>query len=151
MDDIIQETQHNNIQLTVIPLNNNLKVSLIRAFEIDIKDKKYLRNMCLLVNNELITTNFTDTVQFIEELAMFDTGNSQNSFFEIKEINKVRNLKLINTESNIFISKSVAKAIVKIYNMSYLGYSNSRLLEFPLIFSPDNLTQLMYQSKLLSK
>lgn len=59
----------------------------------------------------------------MEELALFDTGNDQNKYLAVAEHQKIKNLKLKNINDNIFISKSEAKAMNRLFNMALMGYS----------------------------
>lgn len=150
MDELINTNNTENLKITIVPLNHDLEISLIRGFEIDEEEgKSYVRNMCVLVQNELVTSTYADTVLFFEELSLFEHGNDQNTYFDITEYKNTKNLKLKNHEKDIFISKSIAKSIYKIYNMSYVGYSLKRLLEFEHRFTIDTLTISLEQNNLL--
>lgn len=149
MDELVFDND-NYLRATVVPLNHDLGISLIRGFEIDFDEKKsYIRNMCVLVQNELVTSTYADTVLFFEELSLFEHGNDQNTYFDITEYKNTKNLKLKNHEKDIFISKSIAKSMYKVYNMSYMGYSVKRLLEFEHKFTIDTLTITLEQNNLL--
>jgi len=143
MDERIEyEIYDKNIIITKVPLNRDKEIYLLRAFSIENK-KKYLRNFAILVQNILFASNFADTVLLLEELNLFDKGDPKNKFFETTEHQKVKNLRLQINDIKIFISRSEAKAIYKIYNLSFLGYSLTRLLEAEYQFTPQNLAQLL--------
>lgn len=155
MNEIIKVTDeyHNRLDITSVPLNLDKEIFLIRAFEEDIEaKKKYIRNAGILVANVLLTSTFSDTIHFMEELYLFDTGNDQNKYLSITEYKSTRNLKLnIDEDINVFISKSEARAIYKLFNLSLMGYSVSRVLEFEYRFTPESLTKLLHQNKYLIK
>lgn len=132
MDDSIIDVNFNNyFNSQKIDLNIEKKICLVRIFENDEKFKKrYLRKLYILIEDILVTSNITNTTQFMEELNLFDTINNQNKYFDMKEHQKNKNLKLKDFDKkDIYISKSEAKSIYKIYNMSFSGYSLSRVLE----------------------
>ena len=143
----------NELEITVIPLNIDKKIYLMRAFEDDFeKKKKYIRSACIIVNNTILTSTFSDTIHFFEELNLFEYSNSQNKYLSITEYKSTKNLKLIcESEDNIFISKSEAKAIYKLFNLSFIGYSMSRVLEFEFRLTAQHMTQLVYDNKLILK
>lgn len=132
MDQLIQITDDEGVSLTIIPISLNLdkRIHLIHVFEENISsNKKYIRNELILVNNQILTSTFSDTVHFMEELSLFDTGNDQNKYLAVAEHQKIKNLKLKNVNDNIFVSKSEARAIYRLFNMALMGYSLSVVLE----------------------
>lgn len=149
MDEIITiSNELSNLELTKVALNYDVRVSLILAFEYDnIARKKYLRSTAIMIKDELVTTNDADTTQLIEELILFDYGNEQNRYFSIEQHKNVKNLKLNNTK--IYISKSQAKAICKMYNKGLAGYSLVRLMEYEYRFTPQSLATLLYHDNFL--
>ena len=145
MDEIIENHIGNyEIFINKTPLNHDKKIYLLRAFLKD-NNRKYLKSFAILVENTLFAANFADTVLLAEELNMFDKGDSKNKFFEIVEHQKNKNLKLKIKGLKIFISRSEAKAMYKIYNLSFAGYSLMRLLEDEYQFTPQNLSKLLLQ------
>ena len=154
MDQSIQVEDNEGTLLTVIPISLNLdkKISLIHVFEEDsVLNKKYIRNELILVNNQILTSTFSDTVHFMEELSLFDIGNNQNKYLAIAEHQKIKNLKLKNIDDNIFISKSEAKAMNRLFNMALMGYSLSVVLEKEFRFTPQSLTKLLHSHNFLDK
>lgn len=141
----------NTLELAVVALNRDKGIYLIRAFEIDEKaKKKYIRNAGILVQNTLLTSTFADTIHFMEELFLFDTGNDQNKYLSISEYKNTKNLKLVvDGNVNVFVSKSEARAMYKLFNLSLMGYSTSRVLEFEHRFTPEDLTMLLHKHNLL--
>lgn len=155
MDELIRRDEINIPEPTVVPLHNKKKIALLRAFEIDvINNKKYMRNVLFIVENEAITDNFADTILLKEELVLFDRGDLQNTFFKVvtRELNgqKVTSLELcLDGGKKTYISKSEAKAIVDIWNMSMQGYSFSRILEYENQQTLESWTNILHQSGLL--
>ena len=134
MDEIIDVCADNKIIITHVVLNNNKDIKLLRGFEEDTK-KRYMRNIVIMIGDEFITSNVADTMLFKEELALFSYGDKQNKYFfpSTRTINQenVYSLELtLNNGKKIYITKSEAKAMVGLWNMSLQGYSFARLLEF---------------------
>ena len=76
------------VELKVVPVSLNLdkEIYLIHTFEENLEaKKKYIRNELILIRNEILTSTFSDTVHFMEELNLFDIGNSQNKYLDITE------------------------------------------------------------------
>jgi len=155
MDELIKvaDEYHNRLDITAVPLNFDKEIYLLRAFEEDHEvKKKYIRNAGILVKDFLLASTFSDTVHFMEELFLFDIGNDQNKYLTIAEHQKTKNLKLkIDGENSIYISKSEARAIYKLFNLSMMGYSISRVLEHEYRFTPQHLTRLLYDNKYFRK
>lgn len=141
------------VELKIIPVALNLdkEIYLLHIFEEDYSvKKKFIRNELVLVSNQILTSTFSDTVHFMEELNLFDTGNNQNRYLDVTEYQSTKNLKLKhNSDENIFISKSEAKAMYKIFNLAFLGYSVAAVLEKEFRFTPQELTKLLHENKLL--
>jgi len=154
-DQIIKLNDDENAELKLVPVALNLDshIYLLHIFEENKKThKKYIRNELIIVGNEILTSTFCDTVHFMEEINLFDTGNNQNTYLDITEYKNTKNLKLkYNGNKNIFISKSQAKAMYKIFNLSFKGYSVATLLEKEFRFTPQNLSNLLHKTNLLSK
>lgn len=154
MDQLIQITDDEGVSLTIIPISLNLdkRIHLIHVFEENISsNKKYIRNELILVNNQILTSTFSDTVHFIEELSLFDTGNDQNKYLAVAEHQKIKNLKLKNVNDNIFVSKSEARAIYRLFNMALMGYSLSVVLEKEFRFTPSNLGEILNELNIFKK
>lgn len=155
MDELIKRDETNIQEPTVVPLHNKKKIALLRAFEVDLRNnKKYMRNVLFIVENEVMTDNFSDTILLKEELKLFDKGDEQNTFFRVVERElkgkKVTSLELsLDGGKKIYISKSEAKAIVDIWNMSMQGYSFSRILEYENQQTLESWTNILHQSGLL--
>lgn len=151
MDEITTNAVFKDLDLTKVPLNRDKGIYLVRAFEYDFaNEKKYMRSAGFLVQDELLTTTFADTIHFLEELNLFDGGNDQNKYLTIAEHKNTKNLKLRLETNTVFISKSEAKAIYRLFNMSLLGYSMTRVLEFEYRFTPESLTKALFKNDYLS-
>ena len=154
-DHIFTLTDNFGIELKIIPVALNLdkEIHLLHIFEEDQSaKKKFIRNELVLVGNQILTSTFSDTVHFMEELNLFDIGNNQNKYLDVTEYQSTKNLKLKhNGDENIFISKSEAKAMYKIFNLAFLGYSVAAVLEKEFRFTPQLLTKLFHQNNLLKK
>ena len=59
----------------------------------------------------------------------------------------MQNLKLKNVRSNIFISKSEAKAMYRLFNLSLNGYSLSTVLENEIIFSAEDIENFLNKNR----
>ncbi|MGA1932602.1 hypothetical protein ACH5BF_07745 [Arcobacter sp. YIC-464] len=149
----IQDEVGNSLNVLKISLNLDKDIYLLHVFEEDYTlRKKYLRNDLILVENQILTSSFSDTIHFIEELRLFDVGNDQNKFLSITEYKKTRNLKLKQFDKkNIFISKSEAKAICKLFDFALRGYSLATVLESEFSFTPQTLTNVLHENRLLEK
>lgn len=154
-DQIFKLRDDEGVELTIIPvaLNRDKEIFLLHIFEEDQSaKKKFIRNELVLVGNQILTSTFSDTVHFFEELNLFDTGNNQNKYLDIAEYKSTKNLKLKHSgDKNIFISKSEAKAMYKIFNLAFLGYSVVTVLEKEFRLTPQLLTKLLHDNKLLSR
>lgn len=132
-----------NFEYKEIPLLNNKEIKLFRIYEVEYSNNScFIRNECISINDALIVSNFTDVVLFMEELNLFDTGNENNKYFKIVEHNKVKSLKLELKDKIIYISKSEARAIYKIYNLSRQGYSFNRVLENEYRFTTKQINEI---------
>ena len=155
MDELIFNDELNRPELTVVPLNRKHNISLVRAFEVDIKtQKKYMRNIVFMVQNEFITDNMADSVLLKEELILFAKGDEQNTFLKlksrkIKESNVLSLSLILNSGKKIHISRSEARAIVSLWNMAMMGYSFSRILEFETQQTIQTWTRALYDNYLL--
>lgn len=144
LDELTKENPFFRVSLTKVPLNFDKNIFLVRAFEEDLKEKKkYMRSALILVGNEIITSRFSDTIHFIEELNLYDFGNDQNQYLDITEFKNTKNLRLKLTDKIIYLSKSECKTMSKLFNFSLSGYTMSRVLEFEYTFTPETLTRAL--------
>lgn len=145
MDELTVRNENFDIKLTKVGLNFDKEIYLVRAFEEDpIAKKKYLRTAGILIGAELLTSTFADTTHFMEELNLFDFGNDQNKYFAVTEYIGTPNLKLKIDDKNVFISKAEAKTMYKLFNMSLIGYSLARVLEFEYRFTPQSISMALH-------
>jgi len=149
-DEIITETLPENTTLSEISLVNDKFIVLVRAKEYDEENKKnYVRSLLLMIKDELITTNYSDTKLLLAEIKLFDKGNKQNKFTSLEKINGDINLKLQLSDDYIYISKAEAFTISGIYEESKIGVSMQRIIESELKFTPEILAKLLHDNKLL--
>ena len=151
-DQIFTVSDNFGVELRAVPVSLNLdkEIYLIHTYEDDrILKKKFIRNELILIGDKILTSTFSDTVHFMEELNLFDIGNSQNKYLDITEYQNIKNLKLKhNGDENIFISKSEAKAINRLFNTALLGYSLTSLTEKEFRFTPQMLTKFLHEYQL---
>ena len=142
---------NNNIDCLIpklIILNLDKRIFLLNVLQEDNRaKKKYIRSQLIAVNSQILTLGFSDTLHFMEELALFDAGSDQNRYFTISEHQNTKNLKIKNIRSNIFISKSEAKAICRLFNLSLNGYSLSTVLENGVIFSAEDIKNFLNKNR----
>jgi hypothetical protein len=151
MDEKVQQAKPEYLEPLPNFLLRDKNIILIKIKE-TIQKKSYLRNLLVFVKNELVTTNYADTCLFMEELKLFNLGNEQNKYFNLKEKNSVKNLKLeLLDKTHIYISKSEAAAIYKMYNESKLGLSMVYIMDYEYEFTPEMLADFLFQYKLLDK
>ncbi|MBD3841935.1 MAG: hypothetical protein IE909_08625 [Campylobacterales bacterium] len=154
-DQIFTFQDQNGAELKIVPVALNLDKSiyLLHIFEEDHSaKKKFIRNELVIVGKHILTSTFSDTIHFFEELKLFDYGNDQNKYLNITEYKSTKNLKLKHDpEKNIFISKSEAQAMYKIFNLAFQGYSVAAVLENEFRFTPQMLTKLLHEQKFLVK
>lgn len=139
--------------IILIALNLDKEIYLLSIYEENLHvKKKFIRNELILIGNQILTSTFSDTIHFMEEINLFDVGNSQNKYLDVTEYKNTKNLKLkLNGEENIFLSKSEAKAMYKIFNLAFIGYSVASVLEREFKFTPQLLTKFLHQNQLLQK
>lgn len=119
-------------------------IFLIRAFNVDHYRKKYIKNVSIIVEDFIYTSSFCETQLFMEEINLFDKGNLQNNYMKISEIQGIKSLALeLPNKKMVYLSKSEAKAIYKIFNISFMGYTLSRLLEDESILTEDILIKIL--------
>jgi len=128
-----------DLEITKTTLLFGKNIYLIRAFKKENQKKKYIKNLSILIDNVIYTATFADTQLFMEEINLFDRGNIQNKYMKITEFEGIKNLELQLANKRIYLSKSEAKAIYKIFNLAFAGYTVSRLLEDECILTHDIL------------
>ena len=139
-----EHSQYLRIELTKVQLCRDKNISLVRGFNLDYEaNKKYMKTALIIVGDEIITSNFSDTVHFCEELNLYDTGNDQNKYLDVTEYKSTKNLRLKLENETVYITKSECKAIYKLFNSSLSGYSLASALEFEYDFTPETLTRAL--------
>ena len=150
IDEIIEESNINRIRLQGFQLVNDKEVSLLRVKEENFLEKKsYIRNMLIMIGNEIITTNYADTRLLLSEFKLFDRGNKQNKYTSLEKFEGNINLKIKLANTTVYISKAEALTIVDIYNESKLGISMNRIIEKEFRFTAEELTIKLQNSKFL--
>ncbi len=143
------------VELKIIPVALNLDkgIHLLHIFEENHSlKKKFIRNELVLVGDQILTSTFTDSVHLMEEVNLFDIGNEQNKYFKPEQKHGIKNLRLKHEgDDDIFISKSEAKVMYKIFNLAFIGYSVATVLENEFKLTSQLLTQILHHNKLLEK
>ena len=107
-NELINVNNNDNIMDYLTPklivLNLDKRIFLLNILEEDNRaKKKYIRSQLIAVNSQILTFGFSDTLHFMEELALFDAGNDQNKYFTISDYQNTKNLKLINLSQLLII------------------------------------------------
>jgi len=152
LDEQITKTVPSNVDLIEIPVIRNKKICFIRAKErVDADKKSYLRSILIMVGDELITTNFADTVVFLAEIQKFERGNKQNFYTSIEQHNGNINLKLKLTSVNVYISSVEALAITTMHKHALQGMSLIRIIEDELMLTAETIALYLHKNKMLEK
>lgn len=155
LDQIIEFKNDKQIPIKVIFIGLNLDKNIYLLQMIEEQSnlkKKYIRNQCILVEDIILTSTFSDTVHFMEELKLFDGGNDQNKYLTLSTHQSTKNLKLKRLGvKNVFISKSEASTMVKIFNLSFKGYSVITLLENEFKLTPQVASIIIHKNNLLER
>ena len=137
MENLIKKTKvETDIIIKTTVLNTKKDIKLLKGYEEDNNSnkKRYMRNYAIMIENEFITSNVTDSMLFIYELSLFDRGDEQNTYFQLtsRKMQKRENISLkltLASKKEIFITRSEAKAIVRLCEMSFIGFSGTQLFE----------------------
>jgi len=152
IDEQIASTIPTNVALIEIPVIRDKKISFLRAKEYVKKDNKsYLRSMLILVNNELVTTNFADTTLLLAEIKKFERGNKQNFYTSVERHNGDVNLKLELTDGHIYISTTEALAIVTMHTIALQRMSMTRMIEDELMLTAEMISGYLNENNILNK
>jgi len=154
LDEQINCVIPDNVDLIEIPVIRSKKISFVRAKErVKVKDKyyNYLRSMLIMVGEELITTNFADTVVLLAEIQKFDRGNKQNKYTEIERHKGDVNLKLNLTLGYIYISASESLAIFNMHKYSLQGISLVRIIDDEFVLTAESIATYLNKNKMLNK
>ena len=152
LDQQIFKTIPGNVSLIEIPVIRNKKICFIRAKEkVDADKRSYLRSILIIIGDELITTNFADTVVLLAEIQKFERGNKQNFYTSVERHDGDVNLKLKLTNGHIYISTVEALAIINMYKLSLQGVSLTRIIEEELMLTPEMIAMYLSENKMLNK
>lgn len=152
IDEILTDTIPENVSLRAITMLYEKKIFLIYAREEDkAKQRSYARSILIMVGNELVTSNYADTMLLFSEIKLFDYGNKQNRFTTIEKFDGDINLKLKLSTGHVYLSKAEAATMLVIYAESKMGISLQRLLNFELRFTRETLVRFLSQSGFLEK
>lgn len=148
MDENIEKF-NGEIDISHVVLDHDKNIKLLRGFEIvpDI-DKRYMRNVVVMIKDEFVTSNLTDSIRFKEELILFTGGDLQNKFLfpttrTIKKEIVHSLLVTLPSKKEVFIGKAEARTMVAMWNMAMQGYSFSRLSEFETSQSLETWTRAL--------
>lgn len=152
MDELIHE-KHMGYYLTRFPLNHEHNIMLIRRFGVDeALNERYLLDLLIMCGEELITANTTDSIQFYEELALFDRGDANNKFLKPVQRQAKNSLELsLNNGKVIYVKRSEAKTMVKLWDMSLQRLTFARLLENTDLISKADWCSALYKQAYISK
>ncbi|MBU3014021.1 hypothetical protein KO488_04570 [Poseidonibacter lekithochrous] len=145
----------NDLKMHIVALNLDKEVFLLQISEDNVSTKKKeIRNLLILIKDVILTSRISDTVHFIEEVNMFDFDNNQNKYLDTAKFNstkslRVKDIKDIKDTKNTYITRSEARAIYKLYNMSLIGYSFKTTIENEFIFTPDSLIKILEKNGVL--
>ena len=151
---ILDNMQDNDlkIKMNIVPLNLDKEIYLLHCTEDNVRTQKTeIRNLLILIKDVILTSRLSDTVHFIEEVNTFDFANNQNKYLDIAKNNSTKSLRLKDPKDtkDTYITRSEARAIYKLYNMSLMGYSFKTTIENELIFTPESLTEILEENGVL--
>jgi hypothetical protein len=156
MDKLIED-DYMSYYLTQTVLSRDKNIIMVRAFRVklDIKER-YIVDIIIMCGEKLITTNTVDSIQLIEELALFDKGDENNKYLKVVQQklkdNLVYSLKLLLEDGVVIhIGRSDAKAINRIWDMSFQRFSFTRFLEDIQPIDADDWRKRLYSQKFISK
>lgn len=142
--------------LTPTVLSHDKNIIMARAFRVNPEiDERYMVDIIIMCGEKLITTNTVDSIQLNEELVLFDRGDENNKFLKvIQEKRKdglVYSLKLSLEDGDvIYIGRSEAKAMVRIWDMSLHRFSFARLVENTSLTEAQDWSESLVRSQLIS-
>jgi hypothetical protein len=136
LNEIIDDTNSRRTFVEIL-LNRRIDLKIVSIFFIHQNERnRYLERVILVYKGRPVLCNYTELILFMEELALFDRGDSFNTYFDVvKEIDKSNSnanpthLRLDASSIIMIMSRSMAKSIVKIWEMYLRGFSMSNLLE----------------------
>jgi hypothetical protein len=155
MDKLIEDGRL-GYYLTQTVLSHDKNIIMVRAFHVnpDINER-YMVDIIIMCGEKLITTNTIDSLQLNEELALFDRGDENNKFLKIVQQkgkdSLVYSLKLSLGDGNvIYIGRSEAKAMNRIWDMSFQRFSFTRLLEDVQPTDAEDWSKRLYSQRYIS-
>jgi hypothetical protein len=152
LDEITQATILRNTALLPIVLIRSKQIYLVRAIEEGLSgDKRYLRSLLMMVGNEIVTSNYSDSKLLLAEIKLFEKGNKQNKYTSVEKFDNDINLKLKLSTGHIYISKAEAQTIMDIYADSKSGVRTERLLDFEVHFRLEQLITMLGEYGFLNK
>ncbi len=154
IDELIKPVIQENIELIQVQVIRNKEISFILAKERDNIDKKnYLRSFLILIGDELVTTNYADTVVLLAEIQKFErTGRKEKNFYtEVRQDNGQLGLQLALTNGHIYITPAEALAISIMHTKSMKGLSENRIIEDELILTAEMIATYLHKNKMLNK
>ena len=90
-------------------------------------NKRYAKKILLCIEDNIFLDDLASIFLFKAELSLFNLNDKQSTYFELRERNitneNVKSLYLKNYKEDIYITKSVAKAIVSLLNIAYNSYN----------------------------
>lgn len=153
LDEQIKPVIPENVTLIQVHVIRNKEISFILAKERDDIDRKnYLRGFLILIGDELITTNYSDTNQLFAEIKLFErTGKGKYFYSESKQDNGVLGLQIKLTNGHIYITRAEALAISVLRTDSMNGVSKNRIIENELILIPEMIATYFHKNNMLNK
>ena len=155
MDKLIEDGRL-GYYLTQTVLSHVKNIIMVRAFRVnpDINER-YMVDIIIMCGEKLLTTNTVDSIQFNEELVSFDRGDENNKFLKvIQEKRKdglVYSLKLSLEDGDvIYLGRSDAKAMNRIWDMSLQRFSFTRLLEDVQLTDAEDWSKRLYSQRYIS-
>lgn len=137
-----------NVKLIPMAMIRDKEIFFVVGKEEDLKNQKsYIRTYLIMVGNEVVTSNYADTILLISELKLFEKGNKQNKFTVVEKFEGDINLRLKLSKGHIYITRAEALAILTIY----IGVGTQKILEHELKFTRELLVKLLSDSGLLKK
>lgn len=156
MDKLIDDYRR-GYYLTLAILSHQSDIVMVRSFNLNNElNERYMTDIAIMHEEQMITTNTADSIQFNEELALFDRGDENNKFLKVvqqkgKDGGIVHSLKLsFDDGSAIYIGRSQAKSMVKIWEMSLQRFSFARLVEDVTLIDAEEWNEKLYAQRFIS-
>lgn len=156
MDKLIDDYRR-GYYLTLTPLSHQNDIVMVRSFHLNNElNERYMTDIVIMHKEQLITTNTADSIQFNEELALFDRGDENNKFLKVvqkkgKDGGTIYSLQLsFDDGSAIYIGRSQAKSMVKIWEMSLQRFSFARLVEDVTLIDAEEWNEKLYMQRFIS-